>query len=159
LAKQLTVNGETFDYPENRDSPGWGEDATAWAEAVTTVCSNVSGSGDILQTSATIANNQSSAANVTGLSFDPATVRAAIVEYSVYRITTSTGATERAECGQMYINYKSTAAAFELVVVGSGGSNTTFSITSGGQVQYVTDNQSGSSYSGTMKFRARAFTI
>lgn len=156
---QLIVNGKTYDYPENRDSPGWGEEATAWATAVTNVLSNVVGNGDILQTAASIANNQVAAANVSGLIFDPTVVRGAIVEYSIYRVTTSAGATEAVEVGTMYLGFKSTANTWDISVVGGSGAGVTFSITAGGQVQYTSTNFTGSTYSGTMKFRARALTI
>jgi len=158
---QLNVAGQEFLYPIPGDSPDWSEGATDWAEAVTTTLSEVIGPGDILQTPATI-NNTGVLTNVSGLFFDPTVVRGAIVEYSVYRVTTGAGATELVEAGTMYLTYKSTAAVWDLVVVGSSGANITFSIISGGansgQVQYVATPITGSSYVGTMKFRARSLT-
>jgi hypothetical protein len=156
VAKTLTVNGEDFEYPTNREPAGWGEDATGWAEAVTNVLSNVTGTGDILLTDATINNNQSSPANVTSLSFDPANVRGAVVIYTIYRVTTSTGATEATETGTIYVGYKSTAGTWDITVVGSANAGVTFSITAGGQIQYTSTNFSGSSYSGVMTFKAQA---
>lgn len=159
MAIQLVVNGVTYNYPVNRESPSWGEDASAWAQAVTSALGNVAGANDILQTSATIANNISSPTNITGFSFDPLAVRGAICEYSVYRVTTGGGATELVETGTIYLSYKSTASTWDIVVVGGAGAGVTFSITNGGQVQYTSTNISGSSYSGTIKFRARSLTI
>lgn len=156
---QLIVNGQTYNYPENRESPSWGEDATAWAEAVTEVLANTVGPGDIVLTSANVANNQVAAANITGLSFDTGTIRASIVEYSVYRVTTGSGATEAVEVGTMYLGYKSTAATWEIAVVGAAGAGMTFSITNTGQVQYTSTNFTGTGHSGIIKFRARAFPI
>lgn len=156
---QLTINGTVYEYPESRDSPSWGEDATAWAQAVTDVLADVVGTGDILTTTATVANNISSATNVAGLSFDPTLVRASIVEYSIYRVTTGSGATEAVEVGTMYLTYKSTANVWDLAIVGATGAGVTFSITTAGQIQYVSTNFTGLSYVGTMKFRARAFPI
>jgi hypothetical protein len=158
MSLPLVVNGQTYNYPENRDSPSWGEEATAWASAVTSLLANVTGSGDIAPTSANIANNQSSVANVIGLSFDTSTVRGAIVEYSVYRNSTLAGATELVETGTMYLGYKSVAATWEIAIVGSAGAGTTFSITNTGQVQYTSTNMTGSAYAGVIKFRARAIT-
>lgn len=155
MAISLVINGETFLYPENNESPSWGEEAAAWAVAVTDALSAVSGTGDILPTPAAIANNQASAANVTGLAFSSATTRGAIVEYSVYRVTSTN---EVVETGQMYITYKSTAAEFGVTIVGSDTSGVTFTITNTGQVQYTSTNLAGSSYTGTIKFRARAIT-
>lgn len=155
---QLIVNGQTFDFPEQSDSPPWGDNVTDWAQAVTDVLANVTGTGDILQTTAAIANNQSSAANINGLSFDPGVVRGAVIEYTVYRVTTGIGASESVETGTIYLGYRSTANDWFISVVGGGGAGVTFSITSAGQVQYTSTNFSGSSYSGSIKFRARALT-
>lgn len=156
MAKTLTVSADTYQFPENRDSPGWGEDVTAWATAVTDVLSNVSGTGDILQTAAAIVNNQASPTDVSGLFFDPGSVRGSVVDYSIYRVTSLD---EKVETGTIYLGYKSTANQWDVVVVGSGGSGVSLTITNAGQVQYVSDNMAGTSYSGTIKFRARALTI
>lgn len=155
---QLVVNGQTYNYPENRDSPSWGEEATAWAEAVTDVLNNFVGDGDIIPTVATISNNQSSATNIAGLFFNTASVRGAIVEYTIYRNTTGIGATELIETGSMYLGYKSVAGTWTLSILGTGGAGVTFSVLNTGQVQYTSTNITGSSYSGTIKFRARALT-
>lgn len=156
MATPLVVAGNTYLYPENDDNSPWGEDATAWAVAVTGVLGEVQGTGDIQQSVATIANNISSPTNVIGLSFSPVTVRGAIVEYTVYRNTTSAGATEAVEVGTMYPGYKNVANNWDMPIVGGGGSGVIFSITSSGQIQYTSTNFTGSSYSGIIHFRARA---
>lgn len=158
MSVQLTINGITYNYPANNDSPPWGEEATDWATAVTDTLQNIQGTGDILQTVFPIANNVASVTNVIGLFFDPTTVRGAIIEYSVYRVTTSTGATELTEVGTLYIGYKNTANTWFISNVGGGFAGVTFSVTSGGQVQYVSTNMTGSTYSGIMHYRARALT-
>lgn len=98
----------------------------------------------------TIANNQSSAANVTGLLFDDTTDYAFHVKYAIVR-TTSTD-TKKASgflSGQYdSVNNEWTIGAFEI----NGDSGVIFSITSGGQVQYTSDNMSGASYAGNMSF-------
>lgn len=156
---QLIVNGQTYEYPTNRQEPGWGEDATAWAQAVTNSLLSVVGDGDILQTAANITNNQVSSTNINGLIFDPTIVRGAVVEYSVYRVTTGTGATEQGETGTMYLTFLSTANSWDMAVLGSDSAGIFFSITNAGQVQYTTTNFTGSAYSGVIKFRARALLI
>lgn len=152
MSVNLTVNGTTFAYPQNGEEPGWGESASAWAEEVTEVLNSVLGTNDIIQTSFNIANNQAAAANVTGLVFNTAAVRAVIVEYSIYR-TTNTN--EIAESGLLNAVYKSTAATWELSQISVGDAQVTFSVTSAGQFQYTSTNLAGTGYSGLMKFRAR----
>jgi hypothetical protein len=159
LATELVVSGTTYEYPTNREAPGWGEEATAWAVAVTAVLQNITGTGDILQTSASISDSQTTFANISGFNFDPNTVRGAIIEYSIYR---SSSAGEAAEAGQMMIVYKDDAATWDIAQYYAGNSGVEFQITSAGQVQYkvpAANALGGSGYAGTMKYRARALTI
>ena len=151
----LIVNNTTFQYPADRDSPGWGEEATGWASEVTTVLNTLIGTGDILETVANIANNQTISADVIGLSFDPTTVRGAIAQYSIYRVSSTT---ELVEVGQIFLSYKSVAATWDMTIIGSSGANTPLTITSLGQIQYTTNNMSGTGYSGLIKFVAKALT-
>jgi len=152
----LVVAGETFEYPESGDSPSWGAEATDWASAVTDVLSTVVGTGDILLTSATIANNTAVAANINGLAFDPGTVRSAIITYSIYRVTTGVGAMEAVETGQIFAGYLSTANEWDISVIGGQGAGVTFSVLANGQFQYTSTNFTGSGYSGIIKFKATA---
>lgn len=157
MAVALTIKGVTYDYPTT-GSELWGLEATDWAVAVTNELSNLIVEGDLGPTVlVTIANNQATPVNVTNLSVDPSTIRAAIVEYYVYR-TWNGGANEVVEVGHLYLGYKDTASSFNLSQVGlnATSSGITFSITSGGQVQYISDNKTPSvGYAGTMKFRLR----
>lgn len=156
MSTPLIVSNDTFQFPENRDSAGWGEEVTAWAKAVTDVLANITGVGDIQQTAAVILNNQVGAVNVVGLNFDPTTVRGAVIEFSIYR---TSSLEEKVEVGTIYAGHKSTTNTWDFVVVGSAGSGVTLSITTAGQVQYLSDNMTGTGYSGTMKFRARSLTV
>lgn len=155
MSKLVTINGTTYTLAQQGDSPPYGEDQSDLIQALIDIANNVSGTGDILNTSFTVANNISSATNVTALVFDPAVVRSAIIEYSIYR---STSSTESSECGTMYVTYKSTAASWELAQVGAGTSGVTFTINASGQIKYTSTSLAGTSYSGLLKFRARAFT-
>jgi hypothetical protein len=156
----LVVNGDVFQYPQNRDPAGWGPNATGWAQAVTTVLGSLNGPADILNTVATVANNQTTslpniAGIIPGLSFDPTIVKGARVDYNVYR---NTSTNELVEQGIMLISYKPIAATWDLVIQSSQTANITFSISSTGQLYYTTDNMPGTNYSGTITFRAIALT-
>ena len=156
MSVSLTVNGTTYIYPTNREAPGWGEEASAWSEAVTSVLENLVGPGDILTTSATIANNTAVASDVVGFSFDPVVVRAAICTYSVKR---KTDTNEKVECGQIFASYNSTTASWDAPVFGGNSGGVVWTITSAGQVQYTSDNLTGTNYAGTIKFNAKSFTV
>lgn len=155
MAKNLTINGTTFNLPQQGDSPPWGNDLSDLIEALVSVANNSVSTGDILTTSFAIANNTTAQTNVTGLLFDPASVRSAIIEYSVYRTTSST---ELSESGVMLVTYKSTAGTWEVAQYSVGDAGVTFTAANSGQFKYVSTNLSGTSYSGLLKFRARAMT-
>jgi hypothetical protein len=118
------------------------------------------GSGFFGSSTFTLANNQASAANVTGLSFAGASVRSFVVEYDIYRNTTSTGATELAETGQLIGVYSSVAGTWEMTqapVVGAAG--VTFTITNAGQVQYASTNITGTAGTSKMNFAYRTKAV
>lgn len=149
---QLIINGKTFDYPKPGTEPGWGEDATDWAEEVTLVLNSLLGEGDIIETTFQLSNNQAVATDVNGLLFNSSTVRSAKVDYTIY-ITTSTN--ELLETGILYLQYKSDAAEWTMAQQFVGDvSGLTFTITTSGQVQYTTTNVAGTGYQGKLTFKA-----
>lgn len=150
----VTINGENFEVPQQSTSPQWGSELHDTVVALATAVESISGSADIPLTSFSLANNQSSASNITGASFDTGTVRSFILQYSLYR---STASNEEAEVGTLWGTYLSTASVWRLAQNYAGASGITFSITNGGQLQYQSTNLAGASYSGTIKFKAGAF--
>lgn len=153
MSKTLTINNKEFEYPEVGQEPGWGEDATAWAEEVTEVLNAIAGPDDILETTFTINNNISTPANIAGLLFNTATVRSAVIEYNIYR-TTNTN--EVAENGTISVVYKSVVDTWDLSQVTNGDAGVYFTITNSGQVQYESTNITGLNYDGVISFEARA---
>ena len=86
----LTVGNQSFQYPDPGTEAGWGQDATGWAEAVTSALSAIITPGDVLPTSLTLQNNQTTTTDVLGLFFNSSSVRAVNVTYAIYRVSTST---------------------------------------------------------------------
>ena len=108
--------------------------------------------GDIFPTSFTGANNQASPANVTGLAFNAATVRAFEAQISVAVNATASLYEEFTLSG---VNI---GTGFNISVRSVGNSGVTFSITSAGQVQYMSSNYAGF-VSLTIKFRALTTSV
>lgn len=106
------------------------------------------GAAYIIPTTFAIANNQSSAANVTGALLSSSTARSAVVEWQARRVTTGGGAVEVVERGYFYMTYNTLAATWVLTYGSSGGDNSglTFTTTSAGQIKYVSDNMAAGSY-------------
>lgn len=155
MAKQVTVNGNPYILNQQGDNPPFGEQQSELIEALVNVANNTVGTGDILTTSFNVANNVTSPTNVTGLQFDTATIRSAIIEYSIYR---STSTEEVSECGTMLVTYKSLAASWEVARYSVGDAGIFFTLDATGQAQYTSSNMSGTGYAGLLKFKARAFT-
>lgn len=152
----VTVNGSNYTLNQAGDNPPWGDNQAQLLQALVNVANSTVGIGDITNTSFTISNNITSVTNVTGLAFDPTVVRSAVVRYSIYR--SSNTPNELSECGQLLVTYKSTASTWELSQVNVGSSGVTFSITNGGQIQYISSDIGSGAYVGKMKFSATAFT-
>lgn len=152
MSVNLTIKGVTYSYPVSNDEQ-WGTNATNWAIAVTEALSTVAVEGDLAPPStsqAPILNDQSVAANVNDLTFDSSVVRAADVLYYIYR---SYGSTKVMESGTLTVRFVDSAWTFTQEYQGDD-TGVTLSITSGGQIQYTSDNKAGSPYTGVMKYRA-----
>jgi len=154
----LTVNNQPFEYPIAGDSPGWGQPASDWAVAVTSVLTELFGPNDIIQTTFNIANNVSSVTDITGLFFNTGQVRSAVIEYSIYRMSTATPS-GKSEAGIMIIVYDNMAGSGSKwsLTIGpvNGNSGVTFTITYAGQIQYVSTDIGSIGYNSTMKFSAK----
>lgn len=158
MPKSLTINNVPYQYPEAGDPPGWGEEATGWAEEVTDVLNSVQGPNDITETTASIANNQTTPIEIPGLLFDPGSVRGAEIKYTVYRITDDVGS-GNAEFGVIHAIYDNAAPVTEKWKISheyTGDSGVTITISDIGQFFYVSTDITGANYQGIMKFTGRA---
>lgn len=156
----LTVANNVYAYPDPGTDPGWGESATAWAQAVTDVLNTLLAPGDILETSFAIANNVSVDTNINGLAFDNSTIRAANIAYSVYRASTA-NPSGNVESGTIYLTFDNSASPgnkWIVAVQNSGNAGVTFTCTDSGQVQYKSSDIDSTGYSGQMRFSARTLS-
>lgn len=92
MSKQLIIGNQVFSYPEQGTDPGWGAEATAWAEAVSDAINGLSTPGDIspsqFQTTA-----QNTWVTIPGLKFDELTSQGATITILVSRQTTTPNVT------------------------------------------------------------------
>jgi len=135
MSKQLQIGSTIYNYPEQGDKAGWGEDAASWAQGVTDALANVQGPNDILITSSTLANNQSSAANIPGLVFNMSQVESIEIDYYIKRIYDS-GTSTVVETGKILGSYDGSDLSISIETTGETG--TTITALSGGQFQYTT---------------------
>jgi hypothetical protein len=118
-----------------------------------TVTNSSVGIGDITTTSFSAANNQSSAANVTGLAFSNSSVRA----FTAYVSTTVVATSNLYEYFTLEGIQNSTGWYLAQTSVGDS-SGFVFTITTAGQIQYTNSNYTGFT-SATLKFRATGLPV
>lgn len=110
----------------------------------------VRGGGD--QINVSVANNQGSPANVTGLSFDKTGVKAVRLLFNIHRRTDSSAVDET---GELFLFHNSESDEWGHTLTSHGDdAGVTFSVSSGGQVQYSSSNMAGASYAGTLRVTA-----
>lgn len=113
------------------------------------------GAGFLNEQSATISNGQASPTAVNGLAFNSAMFSSVIVFVEIRR---STASGEVVGSGFLYLVYRSAASSWDISSQIPGDDHgVTFSITSVGQVQYVSTTLAGSGYVGAVKFKAMTF--
>lgn len=157
MARTLVINSIPYNIPDAGDEPGWGGDSTDWMQAVTEVLTDLVGPSDILETSFTIANNQTTFADVTGLVFDGGSVRSAVVNYAVYRISND-NPSGFSESGNLNLIYDNNAVLPWSMSQGdvNGNSQIYFDITTSGQIRYKTNDIGSLNYIGVIKFSAKS---
>jgi len=120
---------------------------------------NFIGTGFVAESQMTIVNNQSSAANVTGLVFDKTQVGAAFIDYFIVRKTSTENLTE---AGVMTATYDDSIAGWILSVgpvAANNDSGVILTITTTGQIQYTSTNLTGTPVTSKMKFKARTLGV
>lgn len=158
--KTLVVNGVPYDFPEQGETPTWGEQTTAWATAVTDTLGGVVGQYDVLNQIFLLSNSSTAFFDINNFSLDPALVQGAIVDYSIRRLTATTGV---AEAGTMYLSYNPFGAPnqkWEVAQTFAGDARCTFNVTDAGQAQIkVDDLLAGTGFSGRLRFTVRALEV
>lgn len=152
----LIVQGVTYNYPVTEDI-AWGEEATAWAVAMTDAVNIAVVDGDVGPTTQVNIQNTGVFTNVTNLILDGSSVRAALIDYSVYRVK---GSTEVIQTGTLRAVYKTNGGFWEMSNLFTGRSDTDFRIQTTGQIQYFASIiGTPGTYTGSMRYRVRVLPI
>lgn len=164
MAIQVTLGNTTYTIPSPGEDPGWGGDTTEYLKAIADQLNTISGPGDILEQTIDIVNTATTN-DASGLLIDSSIVRAAYIDYSVYR-TTSDVPSGNAEVGRIFVVYDDSASVgekFQLSQFNEGDAGISFDITeSTGQITYtITEvlSDTGTDYVGKLIFRASALEI
>jgi hypothetical protein len=140
----LVVKGQTYNYPDSGREPGWGEDATAWAKAVTEALASAIAPGDIRGDATLI----------------PANTPTAIIGVQISNVQSVSGRLfYHLEAGTNYqsgiLTFTRTSNNWQISreYVGNDIPEITFSVTPTGQIQYT------STLTGNATFRYRFVTV
>lgn len=131
MSVELTLGGITFVYPSENQSPGWGEEATAWAEKMSELMNTLSPLGSIPLTSATILGNQTEK-EILGFLFDSSLVSSFRAHYFVERTVSIV------ESGIIDAYYNRDTSSWDYSVDPLGDASIIMTVDSIGQVKYTT---------------------
>jgi len=148
----LTINGNSYQYPNAGSEPGYGQEASDWAQAVTDQLNSISGEGSINETLSTIDLAVSNKA-VAGLAFNAAILEGADVSY---RMTRHTDSQELAEKGTLHIVYNAGTVEKWYIsreITAGTDCQVRFDIDTTGQVTYTSEAIAGTNYTGSIKFK------
>lgn len=155
MSKKLLIGTQEFEIPEQGDNPDYGESLSDFFEAVSEALATVQQPNDILNTTASILNHQTTFADISGFIFNSSEVISINSEFIIQRSTVSP-VNKFVESGFIQGNYNGSTWSFS--VESTGNSGVEFNITNAGQLQYKSSNISpGTSYSGVITFRGRVF--
>ena len=155
----ITIGSTIISFPDSRESPNWSESVIQFAEAVAAQLSIATGTYDVAPQSMTIdAYNNASNVDIPALSFPASNVRAAFINYTVYRSTNSANGDE---AGDLIIVYNPNNSVGMKWTVTQGnktgkGASIAFNVTDTGQVQFTTSALAGTSHAGKIGFYAKA---
>jgi hypothetical protein len=146
-----------FDAIPVRSNADTGMVEASWWNTIRTALVNAFGNASIAETQFTIADNQSSYADITGLLLDASVSRALDIEYTIYR--TNGSSIEKRENGILRCMYKAVAAVWSFEhqswgddALGNGTISAPLNVTSAGQVQYKSYSI-GATYVGTIRYK------
>lgn len=158
MSYTVTVNNTVFTLPDPGDPPNYAEELKSFFQEVAAVLNSQSGALDIIETDFNFNNNVSSPTDVQGFNVVTSNIASFIGEYLIKRVS---GGTTITESGQLY--GRQGAGGWSLAVgditsdstLFDGFSGVDFTITTAGQLQYVSTNFVGQTQ-GLMTFKMKA---
>lgn len=155
----LTVNGTSYEFPENNEDPNWAQDVTQWAEAMSLAVTDLQAASDLIVGSEVIGNNVTSSTPIPDLVFSPQTIRAVHIAYVVHRKSTA-NPSGNYETGTIYVVYDEDAASGSIWNIGLnriGTAGVSFTMTDFGQLEYTSTDINSTGYVGSMTYSVKVF--
>lgn len=159
MSYNINIQGTQISLPSSSESPNWSSGIIQAFQAIANALSFAVGPYDISpQVYDISAFNSVSNQSVTGLTFSNASVRGAIIRYSVFRTSTATTVAETGMIDIVYDPGNTTGHKWEISREYTGNASITFSISDTGQIQFSTTSIGGTSHQGKISFAAQALT-
>jgi hypothetical protein len=157
MSKRITIGSNTYNLPLAGENPGWGEELSDIIEALADASNDSVGPDDILETSALISNNISSATNINLFKFNTSTVRSFEAQYYIFRKNDSTTISEAG----IIIGNNDDTLGWSISIQKTGEADVVFDIDSTGQVTYTSSDMGGvyDTTNSKIKFAAKALNI
>lgn len=152
MSKQVTIRGLTYTIPVQGDDPGWGEDTTAFFDAVVEALALLTGTGDIPETSFTIVDGGSG--NITNLTIDGATSSAVIIDYSIVQDSVASAT----ESGTIYAYFDDQSNEWVFSRSAQGDASVDINVTTTTNIGQFTYSAGTIGINRTMHFKARTLS-
>lgn len=161
MSISIVIAGTVIEVPNTSDNPNWGPSMVTFFKAVESAFASAIGPYDIppqiMNIDGTTYNPTATPQNITNLSFSTSTVRAAFVEYSVFR--TGDTPTETAyEAGNIIAVYNTTAGTWDVTQDKVGDGRIAITVDATGQFQFTTTAVGTTNHLGKISFKATALT-
>lgn len=151
----ITISGTVVNFPDSSASPNWAPAVIQFAQLVEIALTLNSGNFDIAPQVYTMVANINTNVSIPNLAFPTSEVRAAFIQYSVFRTTDSATAPEAGDLIAVYNPNGATNSKWQIIRRYDSDGFVTFSMTDGGQVQFSSTALAGSNHSGRISFTAR----
>lgn len=161
MAKEFTFGNTIVEVASSGESPNWASGIVEAFEAIEETLALFTGPFDVPQQSVNIdAFNPGVAnTNITALNFPPSNVRAARIDYAIYRQTTTTTAYEAGQITIVYNASNPVTEKWELQRDAVGEAFIEFMISDTGQFSFTSTAIAGATHTGNIIFSASAILI
>lgn len=151
MSTKVQIGNKSFNIPDPGEKVGYAEETTDYLVAIAEALASVQGPNDILQTSAALANNQSTLTTIPGLVFSTTNVLSIEVSFFIVR-TFDSGSSTITNSGNILGSYD--GSEFKISVDTDGDVGVEFNIDNTGQMFYTSSDLTDH-VSSTIVYKAR----
>lgn len=156
MAFTITIQGTPVQFPSDGESPDWAPAIIQFAQLVEAGFNASIGQYDISPQVQVIDAYNGSGTTISNLSFTTSAVRAAFIQYSVYRTTSTANADEAGNLIIIYNPNNSTNNKWSIQRDYVNDGKISFTVSDAGQVSFTTTSLAGTGHTGILSYSAKA---